>query len=140
MRVNIAAWWGREKCSKEKYVQHQSWTVVVGIHKLQNLKYSNNWHGGSDIKLWLWFDSPKQPNIFSLNATKLARKTNGRGQSRGYVQVTSADSCRMKGIEGVGTVELVFVGRLLLVPVWRMVRDVLTGKGKLDIWVVRAGT
>ena len=47
MRVNIAVWWGREKCPKEKYVQHQSWTVVVGINKLQNLKYSNNWHGGS---------------------------------------------------------------------------------------------
>ena len=30
--------------------------------------------------------------------------------------MTSADSCRMKGIEGVEIVELVFVGRLLLVP------------------------
>ena len=56
------------------------------------------------------------------------------------MQVSSADSCRMKGIEGVGMLELVFVGRLLLAPVWRMVRHVLTGKGKLDIWVVRAGT
>ena len=67
-------------------------------------------------------------------------KTMGKGGSRGCVQVTSADSCRMKGIEGVGTVELVFVGRLLLVLVWRTVRDVLTGKGKLDMWVVRADT
>ena len=27
--------------------------------------------------------------------------------------MASADSCRMRGIEGVGTVELVFVGGLL---------------------------
>ena len=43
----------------------------------------------------------------------------------GYVQVASADSCRTKEIEGVGTVELVCVGGLLrmggesfLLPVW----------------------
>ena len=53
-----------------------------------------------------------------------------KGESRGYVQVTSADPCRIKRTEGVGTVELVNVGRLLrmdddslLVHVWRSVGD-----------------
>ena len=61
--------------------------------------------------------------------------------------MASADSCRMRGIEDVGMVELVFVGGMLwmggdslLVPVWRSVRDGFTGKGELDVWVVRAGT
>ena len=52
----------------------------------------------------------------------------------------SADSWRMKGIEGVGTMELVLDGRLLwmggdpvLVPVWRSIGDGLTGKGELDV-------
>ena len=46
------------------------------------------------------------------------------------MQFTSADPCRIKGTEGVGTVELVYVGRLLrmdddslLVHVWRSVGD-----------------
>ena len=60
-----------------------------------------------------WFDSSEMPNIFSLIATKLACKNSGGGESRGYVQVTSADSCRMRGIQGVGKVELVCVGGLL---------------------------
>ena len=46
----------------------------------------------------------------------------------------------MRVIEGVGTVELVFVGRLLLVPVWRSLGNGFTGKGNLDVRVVRAGT
>ena len=40
-------------------------------------------------------------------------ENDGGGGSQGYVQVTSPDSCRMRGIEGLGTVELVYVGRLL---------------------------
>ena len=62
------------------------------------------------------------------------------------MQVTSADSCRMSGIEGVGTVELVYVVRLLrmggdalLVPVWISVGDGFTGKGASNVWLVRAG-
>ena len=61
--------------------------------------------------------------------------------------MTSADACRMKRIEEVGTVEMVYVGGMLrmgydslLVPVWRSVGDGFTGKGELDVWVVRAGT
>ena len=61
--------------------------------------------------------------------------------------VTSDDSCRTGEGEGVGTVELVCVGRLLrmsgeslLLPVWRSVGVGFTGKGKLDAWVVRAVT
>ena len=57
--------------------------------------------------------------------------------------MTSADSCRMRGTEVVGTVELVYVGRLLrmggdslLVPVWRSVGDGFTGKGGTDICVI----
>ena len=53
----------------------------------------------------------------------------------------------MRGIECVGTVELVYVGRLsrkvgdsLLVCVWRSVGDGFTGKGESDVWVVRTGT
>ena len=42
---------------------------------------------------------PEEPNIFSLIATKLAGKKDGEGGSRGCVQVASADSCRMIGIE-----------------------------------------
>ena len=44
--------------------------------------------------------------------------------------MTSADSCRMRGIEGVGMVELVFFGGLLTIrgdsllqSVWRPVGD-----------------
>ena len=62
------------------------------------------------------------------------------------MQVTSADSCRMSGIEGVGTVELVYVVRLLRigddslrVPVWISVGDGFTGKGASNVWLVRAG-
>ena len=58
----------------------------------------------------------------------------------------SADSCRMRGIEGVGTVELMYVGGLLrmgggslLVLVWRSVGDGFTGQGELDMWLVKAG-
>ena len=61
--------------------------------------------------------------------------------------VTSAGSCRTREIEGVGTVELVCVGRLLwmggkslLLPVWRSVGGGFTGKEELDAWVVRAVT
>ena len=63
------------------------------------------------------------------------------------MQFTSADPCRMRGTEGVGTVELVHVGGLLrmdhdslLVHVWRSVGDELTGKGELDMRLVRSGT
>ena len=61
--------------------------------------------------------------------------------------VTSADSCRTEEVEGVGTVELVCVSKLLrmsaeslLLPVWRSVGGGFTGKGELDAWVVRAVT
>ena len=63
------------------------------------------------------------------------------------MKVMSADSCRMKGIERVETVELVHVSRLLrmggdslLVLVWGSVGDGFTGKGKSDVWLVRAGS
>ena len=79
-------------------------------------------------------------NIFSLNATRLPCKNNGGGGSRSYVQLTSADSYRMTEIEGVVTVELLYiagllrmVGDSLLVPVWRSIGDGFTGKGKLDV-------
>ena len=59
----------------------------------------------------------------------------------------SIDPCRTREIEGVGTVELVCVGRLLrmsgkslLLSVWRSVGSGFTGKGELDVWVVRAVT
>ena len=78
---------------------------------------------------------------------KLVCKNNGGGGSRGYVQVTSADSCRMRGMEGVGTVELVHVDGVLrmgsdslLMLVWRPVGDGFAGKGESDVWVVRTGT
>ena len=75
-------------------------------------------------------DSPGLPNFFYLIVTK------------GCVQVTSADSCRTRKIEGVGTVELVCVGGLLrmssesLLLVWKSVGGGFTGKGELDVWVV----
>ena len=63
------------------------------------------------------------------------------------MQVTSTDSCRMRRIDGVRTVELVFVGgplRMgddsLLVPVWRYVGDGFTGRGESDVCLVRPGT
>ena len=55
------------------------------------------------------------------------------------MQVARAVSCRMRGIEGVGTVELVFIGGLLLVPVQRSVGNGFTKKGGSDVWVVRVG-
>ena len=58
------------------------------------------------------------------------------------MQVTSADYSRMREIEGVGMVELVYVGRLLrmggdylLLPVWRSVGGGFTGKGDSEVWV-----
>ena len=61
--------------------------------------------------------------------------------------VTSAGSCRIGEIKGVGKVELVCVGRRLrmggeslLLPVWRSVGIGFTGKGEMDAWVVRAVT
>ena len=54
--------------------------------------------------------------------------------------MTSADACRMKRIEEVGTVEMVYVGGMLrmgydslLVPVWRSVADGFTGKFESDM-------
>ena len=47
--------------------------------------------------------------MFSLIPKKLVRKNDGGGESRGHVQVASADSCRMKGIKDVGMVEQLFV-------------------------------
>ena len=56
------------------------------------------------------------------------------------MQVTSADACRMRRIEGVGTVEMVYLGGMLrmdydslLVPVWRSVGDGFTGKLESDV-------
>ena len=53
----------------------------------------------------------------------------------------------MRGIEGVRTVELVYVdgllrmgGDSLLLPVWKSVEDGFTDKGDSDMWLVRAGT
>ena len=67
--------------------------------------------------------------------------------SPSYVIVTSADSCRTREIKVVRTVDLGCVGRLLrmggeslLLPVWRSVGGGFTGKGDLDVWVVRAVT
>ena len=61
--------------------------------------------------------------------------------------VTSADSCRTVEVEGVATVELVCVARLLrmggeslLLLVWRSVGGRFTGKEELDACVVRAVT
>ena len=60
--------------------------------------------------------------------------------------MTSADSRRIREIEGVG-MKLVYAGRLLrmggdslLVLVWRSVGDGFTGKRESDVWLVRAGT
>ena len=61
--------------------------------------------------------------------------------------MVSADSFRMRQIDGVEMAEVVFVGGLLwmggdslLVPVWRSVGDGFTGKGESDVWVVMAST
>ena len=63
------------------------------------------------------------------------------------MQGTSAVFCRTREIEGAGTVGLVCVDRLLrmggeslILYVWRSVGCGFTGKGKLDVWVVRAVT
>ena len=60
--------------------------------------------------------------------------------------MTSADSCRTRKIEVVGTAELVCVGGLLriscepLLLVWKSVGGGFTGKGELNVWVVWAVT
>ena len=61
--------------------------------------------------------------------------------------MTSTDSCRMRRIEDVGTVELLHAGRLLrmggdslLVAVLRSFGDGFTAEGESDVWLVRAGT
>ena len=68
----------------------------------------------------------------------------GQGDHEVMCRWMSADYCRMRGIEGVGIVELVYVGGLLrmgvgdslLLPVWRSVGGGFTGKGESDVWVV----
>ena len=129
---------------KRKYVQGESCTGVVVRKNLLNLEHNINWqHSGYDVELLPRkprFDSPEKLNIFSFIVTKLTCKNDGGGESQGCVQVVSAASFRMRGIEDVGTVELVFVGGLLLLPVWRSLGDGFTGKGQFDVWVVRAGT
>ena len=61
--------------------------------------------------------------------------------------MTSAGSFRMREIEGVEMLELVYVGRLLrmgddslLLPVCKSVGDRVTGKGESDVCVVRKST
>ena len=61
--------------------------------------------------------------------------------------MTSVGSYKMGEIEGVGTVELVYVGRLLMIgcnsllmPVCGSVGGGFTGKRESNVWVVRAGT
>ena len=56
--------------------------------------------------------------------------------------MTSAYYSRMREIEGVEMVELVYVGTLLrmggdslLLPVWRSVRGGFKGKGESEVWV-----
>ena len=58
------------------------------------------------------------------------------------MQVTSADYSKMWEIEGVGKLELVYVGGLLrmggdyfLLPVWRSVGGGFTSKGELEVLV-----
>ena len=58
--------------------------------------------------------------------------------------MASDDSWRNKRTEDVGTTKSVFAGRLLwmgddslLLPGLRFVGNLLTGKGKLDVWVAR---
>ena len=60
------------------------------------------------------------------------------------MQVTSADSSRMREIAGVGTVELVYLGGLLkvggdsfLLPMWRSAGGEFSDKRESDVQVVR---
>ena len=75
---------------------------------------------------------------------KLACRSDGEWDNK-VVMVTSDGSCSTGKVEGVGTVELVCVGRRLRMggesgplPVWRSVGGGLTGKGELHAWVVWA--
>ena len=66
------------------------------------------WHDGYYVQLpplKPWFDW-QRGQIHSLIAMKLACRNDGGGR-------ITADSCRIGEVEGVGTVELVCVGRLL---------------------------
>ena len=70
-----------------------------------------------------------------------------RAGSQGYVQMTSADFCRMREIENERMFELVYVSRLLwmggdslLMPVGRSIGGAFTGKGESHVWVVWVGT
>ena len=68
---------------KGKYVQGQSWVVLVEKIICKNLEHINNaLHGGYDFELpplKPWFDSLEKPNLFSLIATKLVRENDGGG-------------------------------------------------------------
>ena len=80
------------------------------------MKISHSWSEGVYIielpPLNTWFDTPEMPNLFCLTSTKLACTNDGGGESRAYVKVTSTDSCRIGGVVGVGTTEMVYVGRI----------------------------
>ena len=67
------------------------WTLEAGRYTMTTL-----WRQTATVESLVRF--PDKSNIFSLIATKLACKNDGGGGSRGYVQVTSADFCRMRGI------------------------------------------
>ena len=87
IRLNIRAWWAEKNvlCSdwKGEYVQGQFWTVVVASNNLLNFEHIINWqHGFYDVGLpprKPWFDSPEEPNIFFVIATKQVCKNVGEG-------------------------------------------------------------
>ena len=52
----------------------QSWTVVVAINQLSNLKLDSSWHYGVYViefpPLTPWFNTTEMPNLFCLTATE----------------------------------------------------------------------
>lgn len=61
----------------------------------------------------VWFSGEVKSILFI--PTNLVCRNDGGKVSRGCVQVTSPYYCRMRRIESVETVELVLVGRLLMI-------------------------
>ena len=96
---------------------------------------------------WRPSSNPRRSQIYSV---LLQRNWRVETMGSGITRLCDGDvtgSCRTGEVEGMGTVELVCVGRLLrmggkslLLPVWRSVGGEFIGKGGLDSLVVRAVT
>ena len=137
--LNVGGWWGRGKCLGQglEYEKVKSGVQHMTVNGSVVVMTSNSHHWSSGL-------IPQGSQICSI---LLRWNWTVEMLGREITRLCAGDSCRTRGIESVGTVELKCVGGLLrmsgeslLLLVWRSVGSGFTGKGELDVWVVRAVT